>query len=97
MTRQKTTKRSLFQALTSTFRRARTSLYEPFTDPQSSDPLAGVPGPRMAKVLPFRVSPPPSAPAPELLPAISSHPSMPPTQSLHIFLPRTSTAFAVYD
>ena len=101
MARQNPTKQSLFQALTSTFRRARTSLYQPFAESQPSDPLAGIPNPRMAKVLPFRIPPPPPAsaptPTPEPLAIISSHRSMPPPQSLHIFLPRAVTAFAVYD
>jgi hypothetical protein len=99
MATQTPTKQSLFQALTSTFRRARTSLYQPFTGPQPAAEPIPIPGPPMAKILPFRIPPPLPEPIPEPLPAISSHRSAPtpPSQSLHIFLPRTATAFAMYD
>ena len=61
MARQKHGKQSLYKALASVLRRARTSLYQPFADaPLPAIALAhpapaqvAAPGPRTAKIIPF--------------------------------------------
>ena len=46
-------KQSIFQALISTFRRARISLYQPFVEPLPPSSPAPLDGPHVAKVIPF--------------------------------------------
>ena len=61
MARQEHAKQSLFEALASVLRRARTSLYQPFAEPflpaialaQPVPAQVAAPGPRTAKIIPF--------------------------------------------
>jgi hypothetical protein len=64
MARQKHAKRSLFDALGSALRRARTSLYQPFAEPPPAAASMAAPAQRSAKVIPFPAAPPHPAPAP---------------------------------
>jgi hypothetical protein len=73
MTRQKHTKKSLIDALTSFFRRARTSLYQPFAaHSEPPAPIAPVAAPTpitlrpTAKIIPFPPASHPTTPTPAM-------------------------------